>query len=103
MSGIRLIFLDKRVGVNNRQAPKQHQPEALSFSVFSQFSRHRRSVPDLQPFNSVPTLEISIRMAVYALADGTIIVYNPIAPTEETLREIEDAFGQPGESTRCLI
>lgn len=46
-------------------------------------------------------MEVGIRMTVYALADGTIIVYNPIAPTEETLREIEDAFGQPGKSKRC--
>lgn len=37
------------------------------------------------------------RMAVYTLADGSVLAYNPIAPTEETLREIEDAFGDPGE------
>lgn len=50
----------------------------------------------LQPLHTLPTLEVDVRMTVYALADGTIIVYNPVAPTEETLREVEDAFGQPG-------
>lgn len=39
------------------------------------------------------------RMAVYALSDGTVVINNPIAPTEETLREIEDAFGEPGSIT----
>ncbi len=35
-------------------------------------------------------------MAMVALSDGSTILYNPIAPTEQTLREIKDSFGSPG-------
>ncbi|CAN0227947.1 unnamed protein product [Ectocarpus sp. 12 AP-2014] len=48
-----------------------------------------------QPLQTVPTVEMYSRMAVYALSDGSVCVYNPIAPTEETLQEINDAFGGP--------
>lgn len=48
-----------------------------------------------QPLHTIPTVRMFNRMAVYALADGTVLAYNPIAPTEETLREIRDSFGSP--------
>lgn len=50
----------------------------------------------VQPLHTVPSVEMYSRMAVYALSDGSVCVYNPIAPTEETLQEINDAFGAPG-------
>ncbi|CAM9145629.1 unnamed protein product [Ascophyllum nodosum] len=48
-----------------------------------------------QPLHIIPTVEMYARMAVYALSDGTVLINNPIAPTEETLQEIEDIFGEP--------
>ena len=51
-----------------------------------------------QPLHIIPTVEMYARMAVYALSDGTVLINNPIAPTEETLQEIEDIFGEPGEA-----
>eukprot|EP00611_Tribonema_gayanum_P005120 TRINITY_DN1437_c0_g1_i1.p1 TRINITY_DN1437_c0_g1~~TRINITY_DN1437_c0_g1_i1.p1 ORF type:complete len:259 (+),score=51.53 TRINITY_DN1437_c0_g1_i1:116-778(+) len=35
-----------------------------------------------------------MRHAIYKLKDGTVIVYNPIAPTEETLHETVQTFGR---------
>lgn len=58
---------------------------------------HPRPSPLLQPLHTIPTVRMYSRMAVYALDDGSVIAYNPIAPTEETLREIVDEFGSPGE------
>lgn len=49
-----------------------------------------------QPLQILPTVDVCTRMAVYVLNDGSVLAYNPIAPTEETLREFEDAFGGPG-------
>lgn len=60
------------------------------------FARPAPVPPIAQPHHVPPAFEIFVRMTVYALADGSIIVYNPIAPTEETLQEIQDAFGDPG-------
>lgn len=50
----------------------------------------------VQPLHTIPTVEMHNRMALLALNDGSTIVWNPIAPTEETLREIKDSFGSPG-------
>ncbi|CAM9829483.1 unnamed protein product [Discosporangium mesarthrocarpum] len=36
-----------------------------------------------------------IRMTVYKLADGSVVVYNPISPTEETLQTVAELIGQP--------
>lgn len=70
--------------------PQQPAPPTLLVSL------NPPLYPLVQPLHTIPTVEMHNRMAMVALSDGSTILYNPIAPTEQTLREIKDSFGSPG-------
>ncbi|CAM9286879.1 unnamed protein product [Choristocarpus tenellus] len=50
-----------------------------------------------QPHEVRPFVRTFVRMAVYKLTEGSVLVYNPISPTEETLQAVIDEIGQPAD------